>query len=120
MRLLVSRDVDDVVHTSFRELPQFLEPGDLLVVNTSATFPAALRATRADGSTLGLHLSTPAKGRDPDRFWNVELRSGDGPFGAPEVGERLALPAGRVRDDPGPALRCPPLARSPGASASTG
>ncbi len=94
VRLLVSRDVDDIVHARFRQLPQFLDAGDLLVVNTSATLPAALRATRADGSTLGLHLSTPARGRDPDRFWNVELRSGNGPFGAPEVGEHLALPAG--------------------------
>jgi S-adenosylmethionine:tRNA ribosyltransferase-isomerase len=63
------------------------------VVNTSATLPAALPATRADGTRLELHLSTPAPGRD-DRFWVVELRAGAAPFGALREGETLSLPAG--------------------------
>ncbi|MGH3032699.1 MAG: S-adenosylmethionine:tRNA ribosyltransferase-isomerase, partial [Gaiellaceae bacterium] len=95
VRLLVaSRRDGSVAHSRFRDLPQFLAPGDLLVVNTSATLPAALPATRVDGSSLELRLSTPAPGRDRERFWIVELRSGDAPFGAVEVDERLALPAG--------------------------
>ncbi|HST25464.1 MAG TPA: hypothetical protein VLJ76_05705, partial [Gaiellaceae bacterium] len=55
----------------------FLEPGDLLVVNTSATMPAAL-AVRADGRTLQLRLSTPAQGSPGDAWWVVELRSENG------------------------------------------
>jgi S-adenosylmethionine:tRNA ribosyltransferase-isomerase len=94
VRVLVASRLDgSVVHSRFRDLPQFLAPGDLLVVNTSATLPAALPATRVDGSSLELRLSTPAPGRDPEHFWIVELRSGDEPFGAVEVDERLALPA---------------------------
>ncbi|MBA3329960.1 MAG: S-adenosylmethionine:tRNA ribosyltransferase-isomerase [Actinobacteria bacterium] len=95
VRLLVSSRADGtLVHSRFSDLPRFLAPGDLIVLNTSATLPAALPATRADGAALELRLSTPAEGRDHDRFWIVELRSSDEPFGAIEVGERVALPAG--------------------------
>ena len=94
VRLLVSsRRTGNIVHGRFRELPRFLSPGDLLVVNTSATLPAAVPATRADGVELELRFSTPAPGRDRDRYWIVELRRGDEPFGAIEAGEELALPA---------------------------
>ena len=86
VRLLVSsRRKGSVVHARFRDLRRFLAPGDLLVVNTSATLPAAVRATRADGVELELRFSTPVPGRDPDRYWIVELRRGDEPFAAVEV-----------------------------------
>ncbi len=48
----------DIVHAHFRELPRFLAPGDLLVLNTSATVPAALTALREDGEEIALHWST--------------------------------------------------------------
>ena len=95
VRLLVASRADGrLVHSRFRELAQFLAPGDLLVLNTSATLPAALPAARHDGTALELRLSTPAPGRDPARFWIVELRRGVEPFGALRVGEVLSLPAG--------------------------
>ena len=95
VRLLVSsRRTGSVVHGCFRDLPQFLAAGDLLVVNTSATLAAALPATRADGAKLELRLSTPVPGRDPDTDWIVELRHGDQPFDAVTTGDQLALPAG--------------------------
>lgn len=95
VRLLVTSRADDsIVHSRFAELPEFLAAGDLLVLNTSATLPAALAATRADGALLELRLSTPAPDRDPSRFWIVELRRGDAPFAAVEAGERLSLPGG--------------------------
>ena len=95
VRLLVSdRATGVVLHSRFAELPRFLRAGDLVVVNTSATLAAALPATRTDGAVLELRLSTPAQDRDPEHYWIVELRSGDDPFGAVEVGERLALPGG--------------------------
>ena len=95
VRLLVSdRATGVVLHSRFAELPRFLRAGDLVVVNTSATLAAALPVTRTDGAVLELRLSTPAQDRDPEHYWIVELRSGDDPFGAVEVGERLALPGG--------------------------
>jgi S-adenosylmethionine:tRNA ribosyltransferase-isomerase len=93
VRLLVANRADGtIVHSRFRELPRFLARGDVLVLNTSATLPAALPALRADGEALELRLSTPAPDLDQDRFWIVELRRGDEPY-ASGVGERLTLPA---------------------------
>lgn len=71
VRLMVSRhSTDDVVHTRFRRLPEFLCAGDLLVVNSSGTLKAALPARRADGEHFALHLST----RSADGRWLVEVR----------------------------------------------
>ena len=86
VRLLVSyRDGDRLVHTRFRQIAEFLDPGDLVVVNDSITIPAALSATRQNGEELTLHLSTRI---GPDT-WVVEPRKV-----AVAVGERLSLPAG--------------------------
>lgn len=49
-------------HRVFTELPQVLCPGDLLVVNNSATVPAALPVRLPDGRPVALHLSSA----DPD------------------------------------------------------
>ena len=71
VRLLVTHYRDDgIVHTRFDDLPRFLEAGDLLVANDSATLPAALTAQRKDGSSVALHLST----RLPGGLWVVEPR----------------------------------------------
>jgi S-adenosylmethionine:tRNA ribosyltransferase-isomerase len=88
VRLMVARrGRAALVHDSFRSLPDHLRAGDLLVVNTSATLPAALPA-----GDLTLHLSTPAPG-DPAN-WVVELRRGGARFRGASAGRRLALPAG--------------------------
>ncbi|MDP1847245.1 MAG: S-adenosylmethionine:tRNA ribosyltransferase-isomerase [Solirubrobacteraceae bacterium] len=89
VRMLVA-SADGLTHARARDLPDHLRPGDVLVVNTSATLPAALPATAADGRALRLHLSTP---RDDGR-WVVELRDGGERFAGGAPGDRLALPAG--------------------------
>jgi S-adenosylmethionine:tRNA ribosyltransferase-isomerase len=93
--MVATRHDGRLVHARFRELPRFLEPGDVVVINTSATLPAALTASRSDGTELELRLSTPAPHR-PASEWMVELRTpgGEAPFGDLRVGERLQLPAG--------------------------
>ena len=78
----------------FRELPRFLSPGDLLVVNVSATLAAALAAD-LDGEQLQLWLSTP----NPDGTWLVELRTRDRrPYPRPRVGARLELAGGAAAE----------------------
>src|SRR5213596_1857971 len=63
VRMLVSdRDSGAVVHAHFRDLPQFLRTGDLLVLNTSATLPAALTAIRDNDEEIALHWSTSLPG----------------------------------------------------------
>ena len=88
VRMLVSYHEDDrVVHSTFRGLPDFLEPGDLVVVNDSATMPAALRATRENGDEIDFHFSTML----PSGAWVVEPRKVTA-----RQGERITLPGGGV------------------------
>jgi S-adenosylmethionine:tRNA ribosyltransferase-isomerase len=91
VRLLVSyTGTDRIVHTRFPRFPAFLCPGDVLVVNTSATINAALGAMRPDGERIALHFSQ----RMPDDRWVVEIRRGTGPLRDAAPGERLALAGG--------------------------
>jgi S-adenosylmethionine:tRNA ribosyltransferase-isomerase len=91
IRLMVVRPgrISDRV---FRDLPELLEPGDLVVVNTSATLPARVGAVRADGVRVPLHVA----GTLDDGSWVVEVRRPDnaGPDPGAEPGAVLALPAG--------------------------
>jgi S-adenosylmethionine:tRNA ribosyltransferase-isomerase len=93
VRLLVARDRSPLRHTSFRALPGVLRRGDLLVVNTSDTEPAAVEGRRADGRPVTLHVSGPA----PDDLHVVELRTPDGHRVSDAVaGEAVQLPCGVV------------------------
>lgn len=82
--LVTQRSAGLHLHTRFRDLPSFLASRDVLVVNDSATLPAALTATRSNGERLQLHVST---GID-SRIWMAEPRAKVTP------GERLRLPHG--------------------------
>jgi S-adenosylmethionine:tRNA ribosyltransferase-isomerase len=116
-RLLLSSWFDGTdVDTTFAALPDFLDPGDVLVVNTSATLPAAVPAVwsgtprtavlsgtprtavlsgtpRTLGDGLLLHLSSEL----PGGLRLVELRQPDGagsvPFRESRAGT-VELPAG--------------------------
>ncbi len=106
VRLMVSHRGDDtIVHTRFREFPQYLAPGDVMVINTSGTLKAALEARRADGAPVELHLSTQlpsdpsaGEGSDSGDRWVVELRQwvadGTESLYTASAGERLELPGG--------------------------
>ena len=92
VRLLVGTiGTDTVTHHQFTDLPELLRAGDVLVVNTSATLPAAVPIT---GGDLTLHLSTER----PDGTWLVELRRNANkatvPYTGGEPGDRLPLPGG--------------------------
>jgi S-adenosylmethionine:tRNA ribosyltransferase-isomerase len=91
VRLLAVRP-GGCTHARARDLPELLEPGDLVVVNTSATLPARVAASRADGVAVPLHVSTSLD----DGSWVVEVRrpGNDGPDLGAEPGTVLALPGG--------------------------
>lgn len=72
VRLLVSTP-NGHTHTTFSDLPRFLESGDLLVVNESATVAASLRP-RARWGDFTLNVST----RFGPHLWLAEPRWGPG------------------------------------------
>lgn len=92
--MVATRDGGRIAHARFRDLPDLLAPGDLLVVNVSATLPAAVPGRRRDGSATRVHFSTRAPRLDPS--WRVvELRSADGSRPARgRGGERIELRGG--------------------------
>jgi S-adenosylmethionine:tRNA ribosyltransferase-isomerase len=95
VRLLISRiDTDSIHHARFCDLPRWLSPGDLLVVNTSGTLKAALAARTRSGDTFELHLST----RLPGNFWVVEVRrhgpAASLPYREARVGTEFELEGG--------------------------
>jgi S-adenosylmethionine:tRNA ribosyltransferase-isomerase len=100
VRMLVASRAG-IRHAAFLDLPDLLAPGDLLVVNTSATLPAALQVDRVGGPDLRIHLSTPLPeppGRswpdDGHERWVVELRAGAAAYAGGRAGDRLPLPGG--------------------------
>jgi S-adenosylmethionine:tRNA ribosyltransferase-isomerase len=95
VRLLVSDvETDSIVHARFSDLPAWLAPGDLLVVNTSGTLNAAVAARTEAGEPFELHLSTKL----PGGFWTVEIRLPGSvaslPYGGARAGTVYLLPAG--------------------------
>ncbi|MQA24278.1 MAG: S-adenosylmethionine:tRNA ribosyltransferase-isomerase [Micromonosporaceae bacterium] len=103
VRLLVA-DERATTHARFRELQRFLTPGDLLVVNTSRTVPAAVDATReSNGAPVVVHVSTTLA--DGDHV--VELRSAPDasrPVLDATPGERLRLASDRPPKHPATTL----------------
>jgi S-adenosylmethionine:tRNA ribosyltransferase-isomerase len=102
VRMLVAGP-DGLGHRRAWALPDQLRAGDLLVLNTSDTLPAALAGVSATGERVEVHLSTldPASGVDyPSALratrsrWVVEVRVGGGPDapigGLPSMVDRLA------------------------------
>jgi S-adenosylmethionine:tRNA ribosyltransferase-isomerase len=115
VRLLVGRRSGGVSHHAFTELPALLREGDVLVVNTSATLPAAV-PTVAPGE-LAVHFSTPHPDAGPPlpstgavsagsvfswaagpggdgSVWLVELRRNYRPYPHGAAGQRLDLAGG--------------------------
>jgi S-adenosylmethionine:tRNA ribosyltransferase-isomerase len=91
VRLLVAEAGRPVRHAAFREIAAFLQPGDLVVANTSGTRASAVDGLRVGGRPVTVHFSHSQGGQ-----WVVELRT---PGGAARivdahVGEQVQLPCG--------------------------
>jgi S-adenosylmethionine:tRNA ribosyltransferase-isomerase len=103
--MVASRSTGALTHARFRDLPDFLRPGDLVVVNTSGVLAAAVNGVTATGDRLVVHLSTKLT---TDR-WVVEFRRIDGDaterWGDAAVPDRVALGEGASLDVIGPYKR---------------
>ena len=120
VRMLVSRrSSGEISHHGFRDLPGLLLPGDLLVVNTTATLPAQVRAARRAGRALlqpatrrrvaGRAAAGQGQDLDAERSW---------------LSRSAHQPARRGGPDPGgqghrPALASPALGRGGAVPAQT-
>jgi S-adenosylmethionine:tRNA ribosyltransferase-isomerase len=89
VRLMVARQ-GRIEHRRFDDIAELLDPGDLVVINTSATIPAAVDGRLGDGRAVPVHLSTVLD----DGSWIVEVRNpgGHGPEPDARRGTVLALP----------------------------
>ena len=104
---VVERSSGRISHSTVARLGEHLGAGDVLVVNSSRTLPAALRVARADGSGVQLRPAVMRR-----RSWDAlavepqpphrNVRVGDGEVLRAEDG--LVLRAGRARGD-APLLR---------------
>jgi S-adenosylmethionine:tRNA ribosyltransferase-isomerase len=95
VRLLIVTG-DGVVESAFRDLADHLEPGDVVVVNTSATLAAAVDGVREDGREVTVHFSTELD----DGQWTVEVRprrDARGPVDDLRAGEVVRLHERRLR-----------------------
>ncbi|WP_457254374.1 S-adenosylmethionine:tRNA ribosyltransferase-isomerase [Pedococcus sp. P5_B7] len=91
VRLLVATD-EGVAHARFRDLAAYLAPGDLVVINNSATLAAEFDAVLRGRGPVVVHAAT----RLDDGTWVVELRS------APDAARAvLDAAAGAELDLPG-------------------
>lgn len=83
-RLLVALDPDGAVeHRRTRDLPSFLEPGDVLVLNDTRVLPGRVRFTRSTGGSGELLLLEPREGDT----WEALVR----PSRKLAAGTRIAL-----------------------------
>lgn len=89
VRLLVA-DGHSLWHRRFADLPDHLAAGDLVVVNTSATLPAAVDGELPDGRQVVVHFATALD----DGTWVVEVRPAvhaHGPVTSLVSGDRVWL-----------------------------
>lgn len=63
--MVINRATNQVEHTRFDHLGEFLRPGDLLVFNTSRTLPAAIAGCEPNGSCMQVRLAQHL----PDDSW---------------------------------------------------
>ena len=84
--MVVGREEERVLHSSFREIAQFLRPGDLLVLNDTKVIPARLELQRKTGGRVDALLVTDKGGN----VWSALVNS----RGRIAEGEKLLLPDG--------------------------
>ena len=86
--MVLTRSEHLVEHRHFRDLPEYLRPGDVLVLNDTRVIPARLAATRSTGGKVEILLLTP-RGGD---VWECLARPGR----RAQVGQTLTFAGGRM------------------------
>ena len=87
--VVLDRETDALTHAVFRDLPQFLRPGDLLVLNDTRVIRARVHGLRATGGMIEVFF---LRELEPGK-WEALLRSN----GKPRPGEWVSLAGGAFR-----------------------
>lgn len=90
--LVVNRKTQEILHQHVRDLPEFLNSGDCLVLNNTKVVPARLMGRRANtgGRWQGLFVET-----DPQGHWLVLAKT----RGKIQPGEKVILENREARED---------------------
>jgi S-adenosylmethionine:tRNA ribosyltransferase-isomerase len=88
--LVLRRSTGEIIHSVFSDLGNFLNPGDLLVLNDTKVFPARLRGQKESGGKAEVLLleGFPEK----ENFWIALIDAAK----TPRVGSRIFFGAGMV------------------------
>ena len=88
--MVLQRSAGEIAHRVFRDLPDLLNPGDLLVLNDTRVLPARLIGHRekTGGKWEGLFLR-----ETPEGFWELLTQT----KGKPEIGEAFVTEPGKLR-----------------------
>ncbi|GAB5558579.1 MAG: tRNA preQ1(34) S-adenosylmethionine ribosyltransferase-isomerase QueA [Synoicihabitans sp.] len=74
--LVVNRQTQTLHHTHFRDLPDHLRAGDVLIRNNAAVLPARLTAHRPTGGAVECFLLRPESAESDQELWWCLLRPG--------------------------------------------
>ncbi|MFQ6672460.1 MAG: S-adenosylmethionine:tRNA ribosyltransferase-isomerase, partial [Candidatus Tectimicrobiota bacterium] len=85
--LVLDRSSGEVTHATFRDLPQVLTPGDLVVLNDTRVFPARLHGRKA---TTGGRVEVLLLTELGQQMWVALLK----PYGRVRAAQRLAFADG--------------------------
>jgi S-adenosylmethionine:tRNA ribosyltransferase-isomerase len=91
--LVIHRDTGAIDHRHFYEIGHYLRPGDVLVLNASATRPAALRGATDSGQEIEARLSAQWSQNHGGRIWQAVVEPDDSVLRA---GMRLRFAGGRL------------------------
>ncbi|HEY7168287.1 MAG TPA: tRNA preQ1(34) S-adenosylmethionine ribosyltransferase-isomerase QueA [Candidatus Binatia bacterium] len=75
--LVLRRATKEIIHSRFSALPEFLDPGDLLILNDTKVFPARLRGRKETGGKAEVLLLERFPG--PRTLWIVMIRAAKKP-----------------------------------------
>ncbi|MCL4369995.1 MAG: S-adenosylmethionine:tRNA ribosyltransferase-isomerase, partial [Chloroflexi bacterium] len=91
--LVLTRATESLQHRGFRDLVEYLRPGDLLVANRSRVIPARLMGIKeSTGTLVEMLLLRPAHGSEAVDEWEVLLK----PARRLKEGARIAFGEGQL------------------------
>jgi len=90
--LVVQRSSRELIHSHFSDLPKFLDPGDVIVLNDTKVFPARLRGTKESGGNAEVLLLEHFPGRRS--LWIALVHAAK----KPQVGTRIKFSDEMVAD----------------------